>query len=375
MTVASSRVLLASHHARFVGGGETSLLTLLDGLQTQGWRPTLVVPEEGDLSHAAAKLGIAIRCAAMPTLRRPGGSVLRATRQFRALVSELRPDVVHANGSRAMFYAGLGARVTGCPAVWHLRIIERDPLFDMMLVRLAGAYVATSEAARGRLQRWPDAWRACRVIPNGIDLRAFRPRRTRAEMRTALGYTDEDLVIASTGRLVDFKRFDLLLDAVARLRPSRPNLRCLIIGDGPAMSALQQRSGKDDLAAAVSLLGQRDDVADLLAAADAFVMTSPVESFGRVLIEAMASSLPIVAPNAGGAAEVVVDGVTGVLVATNRADELAGGIEQLCGDAALRGRLGEAGRRRVEREYSMERHTARVIELYDDLLSARDGGS
>jgi glycosyltransferase involved in cell wall biosynthesis len=370
LTVASGRALLVSHHARFIGGGEISLLTLLEGLRVHDWQPTLVVPEEGELSRAADALGVATRYTAMPTLRRPGGSVLRAVRRVRALVTELHPDVVHANGSRAMFYAGLGARAAGCPAIWHLRVIERDPLFDSMLVRLARATIATSEAARTRLQRWPDVFEACRVIPNGIDLRSFRPRQARAEARRSLGYDDDHLVVVSTGRLVDFKRFDLLLDAVARLRPHLPGLRCLIVGDGPAMEALRRRAEQDDLAAAVSFAGRRDDVADLLAAADLFAMTSAVESFGRVLIEAMALSLPVVAPNAGGAAEIVVDGVTGVLVTPARADELAAGIERLCGDAALRQRLGAAGRQRVEQEYSMQIHAARVIALYAELRGA-----
>lgn len=375
MTVPPGRVLLVSHHARVIGGGEISLLTLLRGLRARGWQPTLIVPEEGDLSRAADALGVPTRYTAMPTLRRPGGAVLRAVRRARTLVKELHPDVVHANGSRAMFYAGLGARADGCPAVWHLRIIERDPMFDSMLVRLARAAIATSEAARTRLQSWPRAFEACRVIPNGIDLRSFRPRRPRAEVRRSLGYDERHLMIVSTGRLMDFKRFDLLLEAVARLRPRLPALRCLIIGEGPAMGALRRRAEQADLAGAVSFAGHRDDVADLLGAADVFVLTSPLESFGRVLIEAMAVSLPVVAPEAGGAAEIVVDGVTGILVTPGRVDALATGIEEVSSDASLRQKLGAAGRERVEREYSMETHTARVITLYEELQGAREGPS
>jgi len=375
LTVASGRVLLVSHHARFVGGGEISLLTLLKGLRAHGWQPTLIVPEEGDLSRGADALGVTTRCVAMPTLRRPGGSVLRAVRSMRALVAQLQPDVVHANGSRAMFYAGLGARATGCPAIWHVRVIERDPLLDGVLVRLTRACIATSEAARSRLQPWPDAFDACRVVPNGLDLQSFRPGRPRAEVRRSLGYDEQDLVAVSVGRLVDFKRFDLLLDAVAHLRPRLASLRCLIVGDGPATEALRRRAGSDELSGAVSFAGERGDVADLLQAADVFVMTSAVESFGRVLIEAMATSLPVVAPDAGGAAEVVVDGLTGLLVTPGRADALAAGLERVCDDAALRQRLGAAGRRRVEQEYSMQAHTARVIALYEELRSARQVAS
>ena len=99
-----------------------------------------------------------------------------------------------------------------------------------------------------------------------------------------------------------------------------------------------------------------------------FVLTSPVESFGRVVIEAMAMSLPVVTANTGGPAEIVVDSQTGVVVESNRVEAFARAIEELCCDAACRHRLGAAGRARVVEHYSMESHTRDVIALYNDLL-------
>jgi glycosyltransferase involved in cell wall biosynthesis len=368
VTVAPGRVLLVSHHGDIVGGGEISLLTLIAGLVARGWQVTLAVPGQGPLARAAAERGALVEVKNMPTLRRPGGSLLRAVRELRSLARSLRPDVVHANGTRAMFYAGMAARAIACPAVWHLRIVDPDPIFDVMLIRLADAVIATSEAARARLRRWPEALRACRVIPNGLDLSAFAAERSRRDVRDELGIPDEDVVVMSVGRLVDFKRFDLLLDAIAHLRRRVPGpLRCVIVGSGPHEAALRQRAQREDLAGTVTLTGHRDDVADLLGAADVFVLTSPVESFGRVLIEAMAMSLPVVAPHSGGPAEIVRDGEDGLLVAADHAAAFEAAIERLALDGALRRQLGTAGRARVEHSYSMEAHAGAVVRLYDEL--------
>jgi len=370
LTVTAGRVLLVSHHAGIIGGGEISLLTLIQGLVARGWQVELAVPAEGALATAAREHGAGIEVISMPTLRRPGGSLLRAVRSFRSLARELRPDIVHGNGTRAMFYAGMAARAIASPAVWHVRIVDPDPLFDVMLVRLADAIISTSEAARARLRRWPEAQRDCRVIPNGLDLSSFVPRRSRSEVRAELALSDEDVAVISVGRLVGFKRFDLLLDAVAHLRLRLPQpLRCVIVGAGPHEAALRDRAKQEDLAGTVTLTGHREDVADLLCAADIFVMTSPVESFGRVLIEAMAVSLPVVAPNSGGPAEIVTDEECGLLVAADQVEAFEEGIERLALDAGLRQRLGTAGRLRAERHYSMEAHTNAVVRLYDELSS------
>jgi glycosyltransferase involved in cell wall biosynthesis len=206
------------------------------------------------------------------------------------------------------------------------------------------------------------------VIPNGLDLADFVAHGTREEMRASFGLSDDDVVVVSAGRLVDFKRFDVLLDAVGQLRPRFPHLKCVVVGEGPQESALRQRALQGDLAGAVIFAGHRDDVAEVLVGCDVFVLTSPVESFGRVLIEAMAMSLPVVTANTGGPAEIVIDAHTGVLVESNRVEAFAGALEQLCCDADSRRRFGAAGRARVVQHYSMESHARGVMALYNDLL-------
>ncbi len=362
------KVVFVSHHAGIVGGGELSLLGLIKGLRRTDWTPVLVVPEGGPLAEAAAELGASIRESTMPTLRRPGPSVLASSRGIRRLMRSERPDIVHANGTRAMFYGGLGARAAGCPAIWHLRIWDRDPHFDPLLVRLADAVVANSRATRSRLAPWPHAERRCRVIPNGVDLDDFSATTGRRETRKSLGLPPDATVITAVGRLVDFKRFDLLVDAVAGLRPEHPDVACVIVGDGPEKASLRARVARAGLEDVVVFAGHRGDVANILAASDLFAHPSPREAFGRVVVEAMAMGLPVVAPAAGGPAEIVRDGETGFLIRTNDASAIADAISRLVNAPHLRTEFGGAGRQRVLHRYSLQRHTEDTVEFYQELL-------
>ena len=369
--MSTSTVLLVSNHSRIIGGGEISLLTLIKGLKDTDWEPLLFVPAEGEVAERARALAVDVYIAPLPPIRNLR-AVIPAVRAARRQVRTLEPQIMHANGSRAMFYTALAARATGCPTVWHIRILDPDPKSDRLLARWATASIAISSAVRERLRPWPRAYENCRVIPNGLDLQTFVPRLARDEARAALGVGEGAFLVTTVGRLVDFKRHDIFLNAMAMVRRKIPGLRCVIVGDGPEKPNLLERAAQEDLAGAVEFLGHRDDIPDVLAASDAFVLSSPVEGFGRVLIEAMAASLPAVAFDTGGPAEILEDGSTGLLVEPGSAEGLAAAVARLQAAPELRELLGTAARRRVEERYSMEGHAKQVIGLYRDLLGGND---
>ena len=216
------RVLIVSNHAGIVGGGEISLLTLAKGLSGSRWEPIVAVPGPGEVAERCTALGVATHTASLPTMRRPGPGMFGAARTLRRILAETGAAIVHANGSRAMFYAGLAARRPGVPVVWHIRIALPDPVLDRVLVRLTTAPVAVSGAVRERLRPWPAAYDACRIIPNGLDLETFRATRGRQAVRRELGLDDDEPAIVCVSRLVEGKRQELLLEACARLRRPRP---------------------------------------------------------------------------------------------------------------------------------------------------------
>lgn len=183
--------------------------------------------------------------------------------------------------------------------------------------------------------------------PRGVDGELFRPDRPgRARVREALGFAPSDVVIGHVSRLATEKNIDYLAEALEQVENQRPAVRVLIVGDGPARPEVEQRLG-----AAARLVGYRsgEDLADHYAAADLFAFASRTETFGNVVLEAMASGLPVVALRAGGPGETVRNEETGLLVEPDEppsvfADALIGLVD----DAELRRRMATAARAYAE---------------------------
>ncbi|HKB26083.1 MAG TPA: glycosyltransferase family 4 protein, partial [Methylomirabilota bacterium] len=365
-------LVIVSNHAEIVGGGEESLLGLLGALDRARWTPAVVVPAEGAVAARARALGGAVHVIPLPSLRRPGPALARSVGALRRLVTATAAALVHANGSRAMAYGGVAARLAHRPVIWHVRIGERDPLLDRALGWLADRVIVISHAVA---RRFPRALaRKVRVVPNGADLERFAPRPPSARLRAALGIPDGTPAVVSVGRFVALKGYGHLLDAAAALDAERPGVHWILVGDGELRADLEARARSLGLAARVHFTGWRDDIPDLMALGDLLVLPSLAEPFGRVLIEAMAMARAVVATSAGGVPEIVVHGETGLLVPPADPRALAAAVRELLDDPARAARLGAAGRRRAQAEFGLARHAAAVGALYDELLSEGHGG-
>ena len=364
----SHTVLLVSNHAEIVGGGELSLLSLVEALDRSRWAPAVVVPSEGPVAAGCRVLGIPAYVVSMPSLRPPRLTAIRGVATLRRMTLETRATLLHANGSRAMLYAGLAGLLARVPVIWHVRVADPDPGLDRILLRMAAGVVVNSKAV---LRRFPPVSAGkVRCIYNGVDLARFCPRSPSAQLRASLGLPYGVAVVASVGRFVPYKGFAVLLEAADVVRASRPDVHWLLVGDGELRGELERQCRTLSLDTQVRFTGWRTDVADLLALADLFVLPSMSEHFGRVLVEAMALGKPVVATDAGGVPEIVVPGETGLLVPPGDATAMARAICALLKDPARSAQLGAAGRRRVEAEFSLARHVAAVEALYAELLDA-----
>jgi glycosyltransferase involved in cell wall biosynthesis len=188
------------------------------------------------------------------------------------------------------------------------------------------------------------------VIPNAVDVAALPRSHGNGHVPTVL----------SVGRLVLPKSFWVLREALERLEPG--SFRALVAGEGPQRSYLIGVPG-------LEVLGERDDVPQLLAGADVFVLSTLSEGMPISVLEAMATGLPVVASAVGGIPEVVVDGETGLLVPPRDPEALAEALRTLLADAALRRRLGQAGRRRAQELFDVPRFRRDHLALYDRLLA------
>jgi glycosyltransferase involved in cell wall biosynthesis len=361
-------VLVVSNHGHVVGGGEESLLLLLGALDRARWAAVVAVPEEGAVAARARALGLPVHVVPLPTLRRPGPALLRSVRALARLAAATGAALIHANGSRAMAYGGVAGRVARRPVVWHVRIAERDPLLDRALGALADRVIVISRAVA---RRFPRALaRKLRVVPNGVDLTRFAPRPVSQALRATLGVPPGTPVVVSVGRFVAFKGYTHLLDAAAVLEAARPGVHWVLAGEGELRAELEAQARRLGLAGRVHFTGWREEVPELLAAGDLFVLPSLAEHFGRVLIEAMAMARAVVATDAGGVPEIVVHGETGLLVPPADPRALAAAVGELLADPVRATRLGAAGRRHAETTFSAAGHAAAVERVYREVSRA-----
>jgi glycosyltransferase involved in cell wall biosynthesis len=365
-------VLIVSNHGDIVGGGEISLLLLLEGLDRARWRPVVVVPGEGSVADRCRALGLPTHVIPLPGLRRFRGGVIRAVLSLKRLLAETGAQLLHANGSRAMLYAGVAGWLGCRPVLWHVRVADRDPLLDPVLARLARRIVVNSRAVAGRFSG--AAARRVTCVYNGVDLKQFSPRPPRPGMRQAAGVSGQGPVIVSVGRFVAYKGYDHLIEAARLLKEDRPDVEWVIAGDGELRGALEAQCRRHGLAGQVHFLGWRDDLPDVLSLADLCLFPAVGEHFGRVLIEAMAMGKPVIATASGGVPEIVVDGKTGLLVPPADPAALAGAARALLADSEMRRRLGAAGRARVETEFGLARHAAAIEAVYRECTGEAHGG-
>lgn len=360
-------VVCVSNHGEIVGGGELSLLDLQAALDRVRWSPTVVVPAEGRVADRCRALGVAVCVVPLPGLRPPGPRAVRSVIALRRVAGDRGAVLLHANGSRAMFYAGLAGRLLRRPVIWHVRVADGDRLLDRVLMRLARAVIVNSRAV-GRRFDWAPPGKV-RCIHNGVDLARFAPRPHEAGYRRALGLPEGGPVVASIGRFVPYKGYAHLIEAAALVARARPDAHWLLAGEGEQRAQLERRCRTLGMDGKIHFVGWREDVPEILAASDVFVMPSLGEHFGRVLVEAMAMGKPVVATDAGGTPEIVLDGETGLLVPPGQPERLAGAVLALLTDAARAERLGAAGCRRARADFSLARHAASVEALYEELLS------
>jgi glycosyltransferase involved in cell wall biosynthesis len=361
-----------------VGGGETQLLLLADRLGGE-FDLSFAVPEEGRFAAALRERGHPVSI--VPLASRAS---LRTLRTLRRLMRQQAPDIVHTHNLRANVYGRLAARWAGVPAVVstvHNSIYDYPihpatraayRVAERWTARGAARVVGVSHAiAADLVDRYGLPARQVLVIPNGTDVAALAPRRPAAAVRAELGLGPTDRAIGFVGRLTPQKGVGDLLEAVARLRPAWPGLRCVVVGDGPLRPGLEARAARLGIAGACRFLGVRADVADLFPALEAWVLPSLSEGLPMVLLEALAAGRPVVAAAVDGIAEVVTDRVHGLLVPPRDPAALAAALDEVLGKPSWAASLAEAGRARVLTDFTADAMAARYRELYVRLARPR----
>ncbi|MSR23320.1 MAG: glycosyltransferase family 1 protein [Gemmatimonadetes bacterium] len=368
------RILIHSvYYLPEVGGMESHIAGLAEGLVAGGHEVRIVTSRSrAGLDSEEELRGVRIRRSWMPS-RSPAGWAAYAlgsvpwTRRWARWA-----EVVHAQSFASVVPAGIAARAAGRPWVAsfhtsHFLIRARSPLWRPFL---------------GRLVRWPDHALAASMeiaevarglapgirveaITNGVDTDRFSPG------PPALPLRNGERRIVVPRRLFKKNGVEFLIRAVPKIRARIPQVRVLVVGDGPERPALEALSREVGAAGAVEFLGARPhgEMPGLLCSGEIAVFPSLMEATSVAALEAMACARPVVATAVGGLPEIVDDGV-GILVPPKDPSALADGVVRLLEDRDLRGK-GRRARERVVALWSNARLVGRHLEIYEDLVAGR----
>ncbi len=321
-----------------------------------------------------------LRAAAVPVLQISKSWKLDpwALRRLARLLKSRKYDVVHTWIFAANTYGRIAAHLAGVPVVvtsemavdlWktsaHLRI-------DRWLARWTDRIIGNSQAV---VDFYRDAGlpteKLVRIYSGIGDERP--PEIAPSQTRQSLGITPEAPVILFAGRLAPQKGLKDLIDALDLLQHVQPGTVTLIAGDGPLRAALEGRARSFELlqTGRVRFLGHREDVPALLAAADMLVLPSLYEGLPNVVLEAMSQAKPVVATNAPGTNELVVDNETGLLVPMGQPKALAKALRDLVRDPERRQTLGAGGRAHLRPQFGLDTMIQEHVRLYEDLARAK----
>jgi glycosyltransferase involved in cell wall biosynthesis len=354
------------------GGAEGVVLRLASGLRAAGDDPVVVSMRPGWMTERAEAAGFEVWITPQARGLDPGW-IPRFARRLR----RERVDVLHSHEFAMNVYGGAAAVLARVPSLatvhgrnWATGARRRARAYRL-LRRFGLDVVAVSHDLAGFLAEGFALPRAAiAVVHNGIPLPHLPPPAERAAQRAvsrrALGAPEDAPLVVAVGNLYAVKDHATLLRAVATL----PRAHVAIAGRGEEEPALRGLASELGIPERVHLLGLRDDVDTVLAAADVFAQSSRSEGLPLAILEAMAAALPVVATDVGGVSEAVIDGETGLLVPPGDPAALASSLGALLDGPARAEALGAAGRARAESAFSIEAMTRAYRERYRALEGA-----
>lgn len=282
-------------------------------------------------------------------------------------------DLVHAHGALSPATIALGGRLLGLPCLvtvlgtgppGDLARLARKPLGRIrsrMLFRSAWFAALSEDIRADLLERGVPAGRIL-SLPNGVDLTVYRPpdREERARLRERFGLPQGQLIGTFVGRLHPVKDVDTLLAAAARV----PELTLVVAGDGPERGRLEAEAIRLGIGERVRFMGESSEVADLLRASDAFLLSTHGEGMSNALLEGMACGLPCLASRSVGGAAELLDAGRGMLLPDGDAGAWAAAVQRLADDPAVRESTGAAAAAFVAAELSLEAAADRLARAY-----------
>ena len=287
--------------------------------------------------------------------------------QLILIVFKTRPQIIHANSTKAVLAAILPKVFAGSKLIWHMRDLRISKLQAVICGCLSSKVIAVSKAVRDKLIGLGVKSEHIEVIYNGI---AADDIETREKTQNGL------VTFANIGQFVPWKKQLLFIEAAERFLQNDPNAQFILIGDdifardGRYKKELINRARTSPFASNIKIIGWRNNLASYWERIDCLVHTADTEPFGRVIIEAMTYGVSVIAAEDSGPAEIIADGKTGLLFAPDNIEGLFSAMKRIYEDRDLAHNLAVNGRRHVISNFQASKTAEKIARVYEELMAA-----
>lgn len=352
------------------GGGERYILDIIK-FTSPYIQHRIAIPHRGHLQQQLDAIGCAYAVIDMKR-RFSFKTLMTLTRWIRRSQS----TIIHSHGYRANIYGRMAAILTGKIHVCTVHVSLYDyvdtpfwlRLVYMIMERMTSIatrrFICISEAMVNDTLRLGISEDRIVLIPNGVDISRFYPRDIIAEEKKKFGITGDGPVIGTVGRMVTEKGQIYLIRALEQLKSIFPGLICLFVGEGALLSTLKTAARESGVADVCKFIGVRDDLENVYPVMDLFVLPSLREPFGLVLLEAMASCVPVVATDSGGPSDFIVSGRNGILIPPADPAAIARAVGRMLADNQEQARMGRAGLDSVCIGFGIDKTVFRIESVY-----------
>jgi glycosyltransferase involved in cell wall biosynthesis len=367
-----ARVLHLTHSLRF-GGAEKLLVSLTSKIDREKFQQMVgAITYTGPVEEELKEKGVLVK-----HFDKKNGIDLSIFPKLINFMRQEKIDIVHTHLPTADSWGRIAAKLAGVPIVvstYHGPLVGDgfwDLLREKFLSIFVDAFVAISGATQDSLKHRLGFKREILLAYNGINISRFQERRSRSLKREELGIPHNALVIGNVGRLDKMKGQCYFLEALQMVISERENAFGIIVGEGHLEESLKALADKLKVANKCLFLKNREDIPELLQAMDIFAMSSCSEGLPLVLLEAMASRLPIVTTGVGGIGEVITDGVNGIIIAPRNPARLAEGILRIAKNKDLGYAFSERGFALVRDKFNEDKMASLIESLYERLINEK----
>lgn len=359
-----------------IGGAQRVLSNILPHLDRRKFDPIVVClfAGEGPIAEEITKTGIPVI-----DLQMMNKIDVFAVWRFYKLLNREKPSILHS----ALFHANILSRVVGrlakVPVIitWRHNINLGNDLREWVkkaTSKLDDCVIVVSNAVKEREINASGANnKKVIVVYNGIDTSLYRKLNNgeRRKGRNLWGIPENTYLIGSVGRLHFQKGYEILLHAFKRIKRIIPNAWLMIVGEGELRKYLEETAQNLEISDYVVFTGTVTHISEILGILDVFVLSSRWEGFPLVILEAMASQLPVVATCVGGVPEIISNNHTGYLIQPNSVEDIVNMLTKIYQDINLADRIAKAGREKIKSEFDVIQIADQIQNLYTDLLNSR----